>query len=157
MIARGLLGLKPGWVRVSLPYYASEEDVEYILRAIEFVADHGRDFVPCYRLGWKDGVWRHIEKPVPDVPPIELTVGALVEAAQSFSAGDHETPMSEAQVRAERARYFAEAAELAASARRRCEADQPRWNPPTGRADIDRLIWFDYVHCDADLHGGAPC
>ncbi len=144
-VARGRLGIKPGWVRISIPYYASDEDVEFILSAVEFVADHGRDFVPAYRLNWRSGVWRHVEKPVPDQPPIELTVEALSEAAQSFSAGDHESPMSEAQIRGERARYFAEARQAAADLRNR--PSQP-WNTPTGVEEIDRLVWFDYVQCD---------
>jgi hypothetical protein len=158
-IHRGKLGIKPGWVRVSLPYYASDEDLEFVLSAIEFVADHGRAFVPCYQLGWRDGVWRHVEKPVPDVPPIELTVEALSEAAQSFSAGDHEAPMSEAQIRAERARYLAEAREAAQALEARWTAAPPDWNPSTGDGEIDALRWFDFVHCDrgwaaSDSHVG---
>ena len=51
-IARGVEGIKPGWVRVSLPWYASDEDIEFILSAVEFVADHGKDFVPAYHLSW---------------------------------------------------------------------------------------------------------
>ena len=39
-------------------YYASEEDVDFVLSAVEFVADHGVDFLPLYRMGWRDGVWR---------------------------------------------------------------------------------------------------
>jgi selenocysteine lyase/cysteine desulfurase len=147
-IAEGMLGVKPGWVRVSIPYYASGDDVEFILRAIEFVADHGRDFVPAYRLGWRDGVWRHIDKPVPDVPPIELTVDALEEAAQSFSSGDFEVPMSEAQLAHERARYFEEAEHAAAELRARWLREPPSWNVPTGRSEIDALVWFDYAHTD---------
>src|SRR5215470_9159156 len=112
-IARGMLGIKPGWVRISLPFYASEADLEFILRAVEFVADHGQDFVSAYELDWRDGVWRHLEKPVPDIAPIELTVEALEEAAQSFAAGDHEAPLSEAQLAAERARCFNDARRIA--------------------------------------------
>jgi hypothetical protein len=37
---------------VTLPYYASDEDFEFLLSAIEFVADHGCDFLPEYQLGW---------------------------------------------------------------------------------------------------------
>lgn len=146
LLHRGIGGLKPGWVRVSLPYYASEEDVEFLLSAIEFVADHGRDFVPLYRLGWDDGVWRHIERPTPDIEPIELTVAALEEAAQSFSVGDHESPMSERELWAERAEYFASARELARQLRARWDARPPRFNEPTGDLQIDQLLWFDYVH-----------
>ncbi|MBX7098887.1 MAG: aminotransferase class V-fold PLP-dependent enzyme [Myxococcaceae bacterium] len=148
-VARGVLGIKPGWVRVTLPYYASEEDVEFLLSAIEFIADHGRVFVPEYRLGWLDGVWRHIDRPMSDVMPLELTVDALVEAAQSFAAGDHEAPMSMAQLRVERKRYFDEAKELVAELGARWAALPLRWNPGTGRPDVDGLVWFDYVHCDA--------
>jgi hypothetical protein len=86
VIAQGLLGAKPGWVRFSLPYYASDEDVEFILRAVEFVADHGESFVPIYRLGWKDGVWSHSEKPMRDVVPLQLTTEALLDAGQSFAS-----------------------------------------------------------------------
>jgi len=147
-VARGLIGVKPGWVRLTLPFYASEEDLEFLLSAIEFVADHGRAFVPAYRLGWLDGVWRHIEHPMHDVRPIELTVDALVEAAQSFAAGDHEQPMSDAQLRAERKRYFDEAHALAKSLAARWQQEKPVWNAGTGLPDVDALVWFDYAHTD---------
>ena len=145
-IQRGIIGVKPGWVRVSLPYYASAADIDFILSAIEFVADRGKDFVPAYELGWRDGVWRHIEAPTPDIPPIELTLEALEEAAQSFAAGDHETPISEAQLAAERARYFKEARAAADALRARWEKDPPRYDRPTGDPEIDPLVWFSHVH-----------
>ena len=148
-IQRGIAGLKPGWVRVTLPYYASEEDIEYILSAIEFVADHGHDFLPEFRLGWLDGVWRHIERPMLDIKPIELTVDALIEAAQSFAAGDHEQPMSNAQLRAERKRYVEEAKKLAKELHEKWQRAQPTLNGGTGQADVDGMVWFDYVHTDA--------
>ena len=55
-------------------------------RAIEFVADRGDAFLPLYRLGWSDGIWRHIEQPMRDTQPIELTPEALREAAAKFGA-----------------------------------------------------------------------
>ena len=148
LVKDGNLGIKPGWVRLSLPYYGTEEDLEFILKAVEFVADRGMDFVPAYRLRWSDGVWRHIEKPTPDVQPLELTVEALEEAAQSFSAGDHEAPMSEAQLRAERARYFTEAERIANELKARWEKERPTWDPSTGVAEVDALRWFRFVHAD---------
>jgi selenocysteine lyase/cysteine desulfurase len=147
--ARGVIGVKPGWVRLSLPYYASDEDIEFLLSAVEFVADHGRAFLSDYELGWLDGVWRHRERPMNDVKPIELTVDALVEAAQSFAAGDHEQPMSIAQIRAERRRAFDEARVRVAELEARARQQPPAWNPGSGQADVDRLVWFDYVHADA--------
>lgn len=159
LLACGVVAIKPGWVRVSLPYYAAEEDIEYMLSAIEFVADHGRAFLPEYRLGWLDGVWRHIARPMADVMPIELTVDALYEAAQSFAAGDHEAPMSNAQLRAERKRYLDEAHERAKVLEAQQAALPPAFTVKTGRADVDRLCWFDVVHADtpwADVPARAP-
>lgn len=146
LIRRGIDGIKPGWVRVTIPFYASEHDVEFLLSAIEFVADHGHAFVPRYRLSWRDGVWRHIERPAPDIEPIELTVEALEEAAQSFATGDHEAPMSELQLLGERARYLEEAREMARQLEARWRREPPEWNPPCGDASVDALRWFDYVH-----------
>ena len=145
-IHRGVLGIKPGWVRLSLPYYATDEDLDFLLTAVEFVADHGEAFIPAYCLDWSDGVWHHIDHPVADVPPIELTVEALEEAAQSFAAGDHEAPMSEAQLRRERAAYLAFAHAEALRLGAKWQAEPPRWNPPTGRADVDAIVWFRFVH-----------
>jgi hypothetical protein len=133
---------------VTLPYYASEEDIEFLLSAIEFVADHGHEFLPEYRLGWLDGVWRHVERPMGDIRPIELTVDALMEAAQSFAAGDHEQPMSNAQVRLERQRYFDEAKAKVKALKETAARRAPAWNPPIGKPDVEALVWFDFVHTD---------
>lgn len=148
LIRQGVEGIKPGWVRVTIPFYANEDDVEFLLAAIEFVADHGRCFVPRYRLSWRDGVWRHVERPVPDIEPIELTVEALEEAAQSFAAGDHESPMSDPQVVGERTRYFEEARDLARRLEERWRREPPQWNPGSGDPRVDELLWFDHVHCN---------
>lgn len=146
LIARGVEGMKPGWVRLTLPWYASREDVDFLLSAVELVADHGERFVPSYRFHWEDGTWRSIDRPVPDRPPLELTVEALEEAMQSFAAGDHEAPLGEEEIAAERARYLAEARALAARLTEAQRSSPPRWNPPTGDPEIDALVWFRYVH-----------
>jgi hypothetical protein len=146
LIRRGFEGIKPGWVRVTIPFYSSQEDVEYLLSAIEFVADHGQQFLPLYRLDWHTGVWQHLERPAPDMEPIELTVEALEEAAQSFAAGDHEAPMSEEQVRAERARYRDEAQRSVEQLQQRWRNNPPVWNPPSGCPEVDAQVWFRYVH-----------
>src|SRR5439155_12906971 len=122
--------------------------IDFMLSAVELVADHGESFIPCYRLGWRDGIWRHLTQPVPDIPPLVLTVDALSEAAQTFSAGDAEAPLSEQQLRAERARYLREARALAESLEARWQREPPAWNSGSGRGDLDELVWFKYVHTD---------
>jgi hypothetical protein len=145
-IRKGVLGIKPGWVRVSLPSFGSPEDIDFILSAVEFVAEHGLDFVPMYRLRWHDGVWEHIEKPMRDAQPLELTVEALSEAANTFAAGDHEAPLSEAQLKAERQSYFTEATAVAQRLRAQWTHGPPKWNPPSGKPGVDELVWFRYLH-----------
>ncbi|HME91063.1 MAG TPA: aminotransferase class V-fold PLP-dependent enzyme, partial [Myxococcaceae bacterium] len=125
-IAQGILGIKPGWVRLSLPYYASEEDLDFILSAVEFVADHGMDFVPVYRLGWLNGVWRHIEHHASARAPVELSMEGLSESA----VREERTPVTEEQLSAERSRYFAQARKTATELRARWEREPCRWNPP---------------------------
>ncbi|MBC8072772.1 MAG: aminotransferase class V-fold PLP-dependent enzyme [Deltaproteobacteria bacterium] len=148
LIRRRIGGVRPGWVRLTIPYYATDDDLEFLMRAVEFVATHGESFVPLYRLGWHDGVWRHIERPAPDIEPIELTVAALEEAAQSFAVGDHEAPMSEQQLRNERACYVEKADALALALAERWQQEPPRWNTPTGDPEVDALVWFRYVETD---------
>ncbi|XP_042518045.1 probable cysteine desulfurase [Macadamia integrifolia] len=56
-IQKGYTGVKPGWTRVSFPYYMSTEEFEFILVALEFIATHGQRFLPLYSLNWKTGRW----------------------------------------------------------------------------------------------------
>ncbi|KAK2438799.1 cysteine desulfurase protein [Trifolium repens] len=57
-IQEGYIGVKPGWTRVSFPYYMGEEDFEFILAAIEFVAIYGQRFLSLYNFDLKNGSWK---------------------------------------------------------------------------------------------------
>ncbi|XP_057420162.1 uncharacterized protein LOC130714275 [Lotus japonicus] len=57
-VQEGYIGVKPGWTRVSFPYYMSEEDFEYILSCIEFLALYGQRFFPLYSFNLRNGSWR---------------------------------------------------------------------------------------------------
>jgi selenocysteine lyase/cysteine desulfurase len=143
LIAGGLTGAKPGWVRVSLPWYASPGDVEFTLRAVEFVASRGEAFVPLYRLDWRDGVWRHREGEVANPSPLRLSADEILGPPPSASP----VP-SPAEREAERAGYLAEADRLADELERRWIREPPRWNAPTGHPDVDELCWFRYVETE---------
>jgi selenocysteine lyase/cysteine desulfurase len=58
-IGKGFSGIKPGWCRVSLHYAMDDIEVDYILDAIEFVADHGYRFLPLYDFDMATGAWMH--------------------------------------------------------------------------------------------------
>ncbi len=155
-IANGFLGIKPGWVRLSLPYYAAEEDLEFILSAVEFVADHGLDFVPVYRLGWLDGVWRHVERPVPECAPLKLSLDVLKEACRGSEQAGPDKPLSDGEIRAERARYFAQAHQIGAELRARWQREPCRWNPPIALDSLNELCWFRFVHADNPWDASDP-
>lgn len=148
LLRRGINGMKPGWIRISLPYYASDDDIEFILSAVEFVADHGLDFVQAYRMSWRDGVWRHVDGERPVAPGLELSAEAIEDSVFDRLPGEREPHLSDEELAAERARYFEDAHRIAADLRRRRESESPAWNPPTGEPEIDELAWFRYLHTD---------
>jgi len=145
LVRRGINGMKPGWVRITLPYYASRADVEFMLSAVEFVAESGERFIPLYRLNWSDGVWRHVDGVVSPAAEPELSIEALQDAAETPRGGYFEKPLTETALRDERRRYFEEANDRAVRLEARSRVMPPRWNQPTGDPDIDELVWFRYV------------
>jgi selenocysteine lyase/cysteine desulfurase len=145
-IADGLLALKPGWVRLSLPWHATGEEVEFLLRAVEFLADHGEAFLPLYRLGWRDGLWHHVDGEPADPVPLTFAPADLLAAAAGKAPWPvQEAALTEAEAAAERARSLVEAARLAEALEARWKAAPPRWNAPTGDAFVDGMVWFRYV------------
>lgn len=149
LIGRGVNGVKPGWVRLSLPWYASPADVDFILDAALFVADHGDAFVPAYRLDWSDGVWHPIDEPEPRALAVSLDVEALVAAVDDPLAD--EAPLDEEELAATRAGYLAEAHAHAARLRALHGPRAGAARPPTGDAEVDAVVWFDYLETGAVL------
>ena len=41
--------VRPGFVRINLPYFAADETIDYILSAIDLVATHGWKLLPQVR------------------------------------------------------------------------------------------------------------
>ncbi|ADV68908.1 aminotransferase class V-fold PLP-dependent enzyme [Deinococcus maricopensis] len=78
-------GLKPGWTRLSLAPWISDDEVDFLLSAIEFIAEYGPLFVPQYDFDWESGAWTHpADAPLPDLftlPPL-ATEQAPVPYAQ---------------------------------------------------------------------------
>ena len=59
LISKGNLGLKPGWARLSLHFLMSDEELEFTCRAIRFVAEQGKIFLPLYSFDIHSGNWQH--------------------------------------------------------------------------------------------------
>ena len=49
--------MKPGWVRVGFPPVMSLADIDYVLDALAFLAERGRDLMGLYRADPATGHW----------------------------------------------------------------------------------------------------
>lgn len=58
-IERGCEGIKPGWARVNFNYFMAEDEFEFVLKAIDFVAAEGWKLLPLYRFEADAGLWFH--------------------------------------------------------------------------------------------------
>ncbi|EEF45149.1 cysteine desulfurylase, putative [Ricinus communis] len=66
-IHQGYMGAKPGWTRISFPYYMSNQEFEFIMAAVEFVAIYGQRFLPLYGFNFKTGTWYFKKKAFKDL------------------------------------------------------------------------------------------
>jgi len=57
-ITAGASLLRPGWVRLNFNYFIDDEEFEYLLRALELVAEHGWRLLSLYQVDPAHGVWR---------------------------------------------------------------------------------------------------
>jgi len=60
LILAGCEGIKPGWVRVNIHYTLSQEDIDYLLEAIAFVARSGHLFLQKYTFDMGTAEWKYI-------------------------------------------------------------------------------------------------
>ena len=148
LVERGVGALRPGWVHIGLPFYFNEDDFEFVLSALEFVARNGEAFLPLYRMGWHDGSWWHVESSASARQDLTLTAEALEQAAVASVSSLPEPQLPEHELRAERKRYFDEARDLAVRLASRWRAMPPAWNRPTGDPEIDALVTFRYALTD---------
>ncbi|KAJ7534437.1 hypothetical protein O6H91_13G094600 [Diphasiastrum complanatum] len=73
-VQQGYHGVKPGWTRVSFAYYTSNDEFEYIMSSIEFIAEHGQHFLPLYDFDWKTGNWTNKQKIVESKRMVSLEI-----------------------------------------------------------------------------------
>ncbi|MFE9095904.1 aminotransferase class V-fold PLP-dependent enzyme [Streptomyces sp. NPDC007264] len=70
-VTRGCDGIKPGWVRLNFNYFISDTVRDYLIDAVELIAEHGHRLLSDYRFDPRTGQWRHRGGPVD--PPLRLT------------------------------------------------------------------------------------
>ncbi len=129
-IQRGCEGIKPGWVRLNFNYFIDEEAFTYIVKAVEFVADHGAELLPFYSFEPASGLWRHRRV----APSSRMSLHDI-----SYDSGQLEWPIKEQPVFAGRLHDFLDqAAAILADPSQVPEAiDAPELSE-----DIEELRWF---------------
>ena len=80
-VARGHMGAKLAFTRLTFNYFISEAVFAYILDAVHLIAEHGWKLLPLYRFDPDTGLWRH-RAGVPDPPP---SLSTAVEAGRGGS------------------------------------------------------------------------
>ena len=76
----GIEGMKPGWTRVNFNYFITDVAHEFIVSAVELVAEHGWKVLPYYRFEPRSGLWRHLDgrpDPVMRLGDLSYRTGSL--------------------------------------------------------------------------------
>jgi selenocysteine lyase/cysteine desulfurase len=94
-LTQGLIGIKPGWVRINFHYLSTEEEFDFLLDAICFICENGKYFLPDYRFNINSGEWRHrvvpgeaasfgIEEAFKPIPHTERPIDSLKDLYNSY-------------------------------------------------------------------------
>ena len=64
-VDRGNSLLRPGWVRLNFNYFIDDETFEYLLSAVELIAEYGAGLLPYYHCDPASGTWVYRGKRLP--------------------------------------------------------------------------------------------
>ena len=138
-INAGSEGIKPGWVRVNFNYFISDEVFDFILQAVELLAENGWRLLSHYDFDPETGVWRHRnQRPGCSLRLGDVDFGSGKMQYRSRHITEPETAFSEYLSAA--ADHVAAMGELAAAGERP-DATLPRV-PVVLDEELERLRWF---------------
>ncbi len=100
----GIHGLKPGWARVGFHYTHDDDEVEYLIRAVELVAEHGARFLALYDFDVATGEWavRAGRALGVSLALSEVVAGRMADEPRTASGSDRAGLMRHALAEAER-------------------------------------------------------
>ncbi|HSH44429.1 MAG TPA: aminotransferase class V-fold PLP-dependent enzyme, partial [Longimicrobiales bacterium] len=135
-IEEGCRGLKPGWTRVGFNYFVSDTEADFLIRAVDWVANHGWKLLPYYEFDPLTGAWRHQDWAAH--APMSLEGVSYASGSMEFEA--HHTRATEAAIPG----YFQAAGEIL----RQAEAEVPDMpiRPLSLEDDFERMRWFPLAH-----------
>ncbi|KNC47025.1 selenocysteine lyase [Thecamonas trahens ATCC 50062] len=146
--------LKPGFTRFNLPYFASPDEVGYILDALVFVARHGHAFLPLYKFIGHTAEWIHVGK-ARAFQRTWLQAISYSSGAMAYPDSPASQPPASTELAALRASYMAEAHSLREQLERKppAVADQSALFTTHG---TDAIRWFLLPYEAATLLRGEP-
>ncbi|XP_074097608.1 uncharacterized protein LOC141526472 [Cotesia typhae] len=90
--------LRPGFARLSLPYFTTEAELAFVLEALKMVATEGWKLLPQYVLNPDTGEWRHhtnsVFKERKWLGSIRYTDGKMIASERRVSGGGGVFPQS---------------------------------------------------------------
>jgi len=92
----GEMVLRPGWTRMNFNYFIDEGTFEYLLRAVELVAEHGWRLLPYYQFDQAAGVWR-FQGQSPALPVALSDCAPAVDFTQPSVAVDFDALLASAE------------------------------------------------------------
>jgi len=92
-VLAGYEGIKPGWARINFNYFLGEHIVEFLLAAVEFIAEEGWKLLPQYRFDPLTGLWCHQDYSAPAT--LGLTDLAYDGGGLSYRSAVQTTPESD--------------------------------------------------------------
>lgn len=106
-LTTGNVGIKPGWSRINLNYFLPDYEINFILSAVEWIAENGYLLLKDYFFDDKNAMWKS-----------HAPINAEVVSLNSLSAHNSEAPKSiRLNRKKEQLSYFAQADEIAAQAK----------------------------------------
>jgi selenocysteine lyase/cysteine desulfurase len=60
-VRKGFQGIKPGWCRVGFHYAMDDVEADFVMDAVQFVAEQGHRFLRLYAFDAESGAWSHRE------------------------------------------------------------------------------------------------
>ena len=125
----GRLGIKPGWTRIGFSFLTSDAAFDYVLRAVQWVAEHGARFLSDYVFDVESGEWSHRERSA----RAAARLGSI-----DYSAGDMSYPAWDAtQPESALEAHLQEAANIL-----ELHDGREAWAAPALPASFEELRWF---------------
>jgi len=59
MVQKDIHSLKPGWTRINLHYTMTEVELDFLIKAVEFIGEYGYLFLEEYEIDLLSGKWTH--------------------------------------------------------------------------------------------------